>query len=150
MDSRQSVPSFPLSRHDRVSDGPTARNADRAVLYDFRRFPAGIYATSNPPSQGERLGLGFRLASGLVDREASGNLIRLPLGPHPVAVLQRPGEPSTVLAPLDLEQAGLGIGKDPDPVPAPVPLSSGCVPSSFVAMATGPGVTKRPLCLRAP
>ena len=28
-------------------------------------------------------------------------------------------EPAPVLAPLDLEQAGLGIGKDPYPVPAP-------------------------------
>ena len=69
--------------------------------------------------QGERLGLGFRLAVELRPEVASGELVRLPLRPSPVAVLQRPCEPAPVVAPLDLEQAGLGIGKDPYPVPAP-------------------------------
>ena len=70
-------------------------------------------------SQGERLGLGVRLAVELRPEVAGGELVRLPLRPSPVAVLQRPAEPAPVLAPLDLEQAGLGIGKDPYPVPAP-------------------------------
>ena len=69
------------------------------------------------PSQRERLGFGFRLATGLVDREVGGDLVRLPLRPSPVAVLQRPAEPAPVLAPLDLEQVGLGIGEHPYPVP---------------------------------
>ena len=55
--------------------------------------------------QGEWLGLGFRLALDLRPEVASGELVRLPLRPSPVAVLQRPCEPAPVLAPLDLEQA---------------------------------------------
>ena len=48
-DSRQSVPFFPLSRQGGMRCRPkTARNADRAVLYDFRRFPTVILATSSP------------------------------------------------------------------------------------------------------
>ena len=39
---------YPLFRFDGVRFGRTAGNADRAVLIDFRRFPAGILATSNP------------------------------------------------------------------------------------------------------
>ena len=34
-------------------------------------------------------------------------------------MLEGPGEPAPVLAPLHLVQAGLGIGEDPHPVPAP-------------------------------
>ncbi|MCE2399186.1 MAG: hypothetical protein J4F34_09215, partial [Gemmatimonadetes bacterium] len=64
----------------------------------------------------ERLGLGVGLAVRRVD-EACGELIRLPLRAPPIAVLQRPGEPSAVLSPLNLEEAGLRIGKDPDPRP---------------------------------
>ena len=46
--SRHSSPGFPLSRHDPAGSSPTAGNADRAVLQDFRRFPAGIRATYSP------------------------------------------------------------------------------------------------------
>ena len=84
------------------------------------------------PSQGERLGLGFRLASGLVDRQASGNLIRLPFGASPIAVLQRSREPAPVLAPLYLVDAGFRIREDPDPVPAPF-ASAVAAPTSFRA-----------------
>ncbi len=45
--------------------------------------------------------------------------VNLTLRAPPVAVFQRPGEPSTVIAPLDLVQAGLGIRVHSDPVPAP-------------------------------
>ena len=38
--SRPSNPVFPLSRSDSLRNQSTARNADRAVLVDFRRFPA--------------------------------------------------------------------------------------------------------------
>ena len=41
-ESRHSSPVFPLSRHGPAESSPMAGNADRAVLYDFRRFPAGI------------------------------------------------------------------------------------------------------------
>ena len=47
-ESRHSSPVFPLSRHDPAGSRTTAGSADRAVLYDFRRFPAGILATSSP------------------------------------------------------------------------------------------------------
>ena len=58
--------------------------------------------------------------------------LTLPFRAPPIAVLQRPGEPSAVLSPLDLEHAGLRVGKDPDPVPAPL---AGAVraPASFRA-----------------
>ena len=67
----------------------------------------------------ERLGLGFRLALQVRACESGGELVRLLLRPRPVAVTQGPAPPSSVLAPLDLEEAGLGIGEHPDPVPAP-------------------------------
>ena len=46
------VPPFkyvcPLSGYDPAGSSPTAGNADRAVLYDFRRFPAGIQTFGDP------------------------------------------------------------------------------------------------------
>jgi len=69
--------------------------------------------------QRERLGLGFGLAVGLMDREACSGLVGLSLRASPIAVLQRPREPAPILAPLDLVSAGLRIRKHPDPVPAP-------------------------------
>ena len=82
------------------------------------------------PSQRERLGLG--LAVGLVDREARGGLVGLPLRACPIAVFQRQAQPAPVLPPLDLEQAGFRIGKHPDPVPAPFSGAVGA-PTSFRA-----------------
>ena len=41
---------FSLSRHGPAGSSPTAGNADRAVLYDFRRLPAGILASGVPPT----------------------------------------------------------------------------------------------------
>ena len=79
--------------------------------------------------QCERLGLGFGLAVRRVD-EACGELIRLPLRARPIAVFERPGEPSAVLSPLYLEEAGLRVGKNPDPVPAP--LASAVASADFV------------------
>ena len=69
------------------------------------RDPANVcpWGTSPPRrrcqkrSQRERLRLS----------EPCGELVRAPIGPSPVAVTQRPGEPSTVLPPLDLVEAGL-------------------------------------------
>ena len=46
-------------------------------------------------------------------------LVRLPLRAPPIAVFQRPGQPSAVLSPLDLEQAGFRIREHPHLVPAP-------------------------------
>ena len=82
--------------------------------------------------QCERLGLGFRIAPDLGSDEPGSELVRLPLRAPPIAVFQRPGEPSPILAPLDLEQAGLGIGEDPHPVPAPFAGAVGA-PASFRA-----------------
>ena len=73
-----------------------------------------------PHFQVERLGLGFRLAVQVRACEPGGELVGLLLRFHPIAVTQRPGEPSAVLAPLHLEEAGFRIRKDPDPVPAPL------------------------------
>ena len=83
-------------------------------------------------SQRERLGRGLLLAVRLRLCEPGGELVRLPLGPRPVAVPQRPTQPSSVLSPLDLEQAGFGIGKHPDPVPAPF-AGAVTAPTSFRA-----------------
>ena len=44
-------PVFPPIEHDRPKHGLTARTADRAVLYDFRRFLAGIHAILETPVQ---------------------------------------------------------------------------------------------------
>ena len=38
----------PLFRYGGTRCGEVAGNADRAVLYDFRRFPAGILAFCAP------------------------------------------------------------------------------------------------------
>ena len=77
-------------------------------------------------SQGERLGLGVLLAVQLRSGEPGGELVRLPPRLPPVAVLQRPGEPAPVVAPLDLVQAGLGIGKDPSPGSGPIRRRCSC------------------------
>ena len=57
-------------------------------------------------SQRERLGRGLGFAFGLMDREAGGNFVRLPLGPRPVAVFEGPGEPAPVLSPADALRGG--------------------------------------------
>ena len=41
-ESRYSSLFFSLSGHGPAGSGPTAESADRAALYDFRRFPAVI------------------------------------------------------------------------------------------------------------
>ena len=81
--------------------------------------------------QRERLGLALGLAVGRVD-EPAGELIRLPLRARSGACFQRPAQPSAVLAPLYLKEAGFGIGKDPHPVPAPFADAVGA-PTSFRA-----------------
>ena len=43
-DCRHSSPFLPLSGHGPAGSSTTAGSADRAVLYGFRRFPAGIHA----------------------------------------------------------------------------------------------------------
>ena len=101
--------------------GPLAFRGRHLFTVDFKK-----------PSQRERLGLGLRLAVGLMDREARGGLVGLPLRASPIAVLQRPAQPATVLPPLDLEQAGLRIRKHPDPVTAPF-ASAVAAPASFRA-----------------
>ena len=70
--------------------------------------------------QRQRLRFGVLPAVRLRFREPGGELVRLPLGPLPVTVPQRPGQPSAVLPPLDLVHAGLRVGKHPDAVPAPL------------------------------
>ena len=50
-ESRHPNSVFPFSLHGPARSRPMAGNADRAVLYDFRRFPARILATSNPLDQ---------------------------------------------------------------------------------------------------
>ena len=50
-ESRHSSLFFPLSRYGPAESSTTAGNADRAVLYDFMRFPAGIQTASDPPSR---------------------------------------------------------------------------------------------------
>ena len=82
--------------------------------------------------QRERLRLGFRLAVQVRANEPGGEFVRLPLRPHPVAVSQRPGEPSTVLPPLDLVSAGLRIREHPHPIPAPF-AGTVAAPTSFRA-----------------
>ena len=47
-ESRNSNPVFPLLRHGPAGSSPAAGNADRAVLVDFRRFPAVIQAFGDP------------------------------------------------------------------------------------------------------
>ena len=47
-DSRPSSSAFPLLRHGPAGSSTTAGNADRAVLYDFSRFPVGIQALTIP------------------------------------------------------------------------------------------------------
>ena len=91
----------------------------------------------DPPSvdvkelrQRERLGLGFCRAADLKADEPGGELVRLPIRASPVAVFQRPAQPTAVLAPLNLEQACPGIGEDTHPVPAPFPDSIEA-PTSF-------------------
>ena len=49
--SRQSGPFFPLSRHDPAESGERAGNADRAVLIEFRRGPAGTRASGAQQSR---------------------------------------------------------------------------------------------------
>ena len=83
-------------------------------------------------AQRERLGLGFRLAVQVRSDETGGEFVRLPLRPHPIAVPQRPGESSPILAPLQLEQAGFRVGEHPHPVPAPFTGAVGA-PASFRA-----------------
>ena len=48
-ESRHSSTVFPLSRHGPAGSSATAGNADRAVLYTVRRFPARIRASGDPP-----------------------------------------------------------------------------------------------------
>ena len=82
--------------------------------------------------QSERLRLGLGLAVQVRANESGREFVRLPLRPHPVPVSERPGKPAPVLAPLNLEVAGLRVREDPDPVPAPF---AGAVraPTSFRA-----------------
>ena len=47
----KSGPILPLSRNGPAKSRPTAGNADRAVLYDFRRFPAVISSSGVPPTR---------------------------------------------------------------------------------------------------
>ena len=47
--SRHSDPVFPLFWYSPAGSSTTAGNADRAVLYDFRRFPALIHSTVTLP-----------------------------------------------------------------------------------------------------
>ncbi len=90
-----------------------------ALLRPLRLGGRHLFAVDfKKPFQRERLGLG--LAVGLVRREACGGLVGLPLCPRPVPVLQGPGEPASVLSPLNLVETGLGIGEHPHPVPAPL------------------------------
>ncbi len=58
--------------------------------------------------------------------------VNLPLRASPIAVSKRPGEPSPVLAPLHLVQAGFPVGEHPHPVPAPFTGAVGA-PTSFRA-----------------
>ena len=51
-ESRHSSAVFPLSRHGPARSSTTAENADRAVLYDFIRFSAGILTAYSPLLQG--------------------------------------------------------------------------------------------------
>ena len=84
------------------------------------------------PLQCERLGLGVGLAVRRVD-EPGGELVRLPLPrASPSRCLSDRGEPSAVLSPLYLEEAGLRVGKDPHPVPAPF-AGAVAAPTSFRA-----------------
>ncbi len=50
-ESRHSSTFFPLSGHDPAGSSSRAGNADRAFLYDFRRFPTVILATDSPLGQ---------------------------------------------------------------------------------------------------
>ena len=46
-ESRHPGPVFPPSRYGPAGSSTMARNADRAVLYDFRRYPAGIRSSGD-------------------------------------------------------------------------------------------------------
>ena len=50
-ESRHSTPISPLLWLGPAGSSTTAENADRAALYDFRPFPAGILAPSSPLGQ---------------------------------------------------------------------------------------------------
>ena len=49
LESRHSRPVFPLSRYGPAGSSTTAGSADRAVPFDFRRFPAVIHTTATLP-----------------------------------------------------------------------------------------------------
>ena len=109
---------------------PAANDEALSWPGEMRRYGAGVLRMDDLAGRGgmrpgrhsttsQRPGLGFGLAVGLMNREARSGLVRLPLGPSPIAVFQRPGEPAPVLSPLDLVETGLGIGEHPHPVPAP-------------------------------
>ena len=65
--SRHSCPVFPLLRHGPARSSPTAGNADRAVLYDFRRFSARIRTLGDPPKR-----QADEVADGFIDLERCG------------------------------------------------------------------------------
>ena len=97
------------SRRDSVAgfrSGPKNwRNIFVAARSDLCDASALVGVTSSTVdfkklSQRERLGLLMAVRLRLC--EPCGELVRLPLRAPPVAVFQRPGEPSTVLAPLNL------------------------------------------------
>ena len=68
-ESRHSILFFPLSRHGPAKSSPMAGNADRAVLYVVRRFPARILALGDPPQhRPSGLGEDVRPAPGRLQR----------------------------------------------------------------------------------
>ena len=88
--------------------------------------------------QGERLGLGLRFAVPPRPGEASGDLVRLPLRPIPVAVLERPAQPAPVLAPLDL---GTSRSWDRErPGPGSGPIFAGAVSCAGLVGEGVPGI----------
>ena len=74
--------------------GPLAFRGRHLFTVDFKK-----------PSQRERLGLGLRLAVGLMDREARGGLVGLPLRASPIAVLQRIASGSDVIVTIELRSS---------------------------------------------
>ena len=109
-----------LHRGSVVSPRPLCLGGSDLFTVDVKQRP-----------QGERLGLGWRLAVELRAGEACGELVCLPLRPPPVAVPQRPAQPAAVLAPLDLDP---GRSRDRErPGPGSGPIHRRCSSGGFVS-----------------
>ena len=123
---------IPLRQSRRVSalSEEPEKHPHRGLVVPLGRLALGgrhlLTVDVKKRSQRERLGRGLLLAVRLRLCEPGGELVRLPLGPRPVAVPQRPIQPSSVLSPLDLEQAGFGIGETPGPGSGPIRRRCNC------------------------